>query len=71
MDDDVCFWCGMRPGTPAQPGKIPLCPDCQAEFEPKMAAVTAEPDDAAGAFPLIEMAARPSRQRDGVRNQPR
>ncbi|GEM_PF-4546379 len=32
---ELCFWCGLRPGTPAKPGKIALCPDCLAELAPK------------------------------------
>lgn len=38
MDGQLCFWCGERPGTPAQPGKIPLCPECEAELQPRTAA---------------------------------
>ena len=33
--ETLCFWCGMKPGTPAHPGKIALCPDCMAELSPK------------------------------------
>ncbi|MHB9144164.1 MAG: hypothetical protein ACYC5Y_02375 [Symbiobacteriia bacterium] len=33
--DVLCFWCGMKPGKPATPGKIALCPDCAAELAPK------------------------------------
>ena len=32
---EMCFWCGLRPGTPTKPGKIALCPDCLAELTPK------------------------------------
>lgn len=48
-EETTCFWCGDRPGASAQPGKIALCCDCEAELSSKASlvapAATAAPDD--------------------------